>query len=405
MNFKESFFTALAALFANKLRALLTMLGIIIGVAAVITMIAIGEGAQKAVIERIQSLGTNLLFISPGAARGGGMVVIQFGTSVRLKNSDAEAILAKAPAVDAIVPELNRSAQVKYENRNWNTRIIGTTPDYEEVRNFKAVFGRYFTNSEERGVATVCVVGQTIVDNLFPTSDPLGKRIRIAGANFEVIGVLESKGQSGFQNPDDQIIVPLSTAQRRLFGVDYLSQVTAKVVNDNKMDEAFLEIERILRREHKLREEQDNDFTIRNQADIISTFQETQQTFTFLLAGIAAVSLLVGGIGIMNIMIVSVTERTREIGVRKAIGARKQDIMWQFLIESVVMSVTGGCLGIGLGVLASYLITTYGNLTPIISLNSITVSFVFASFVSIFFGIYPAWKAAISNVIDALRYE
>jgi putative ABC transport system permease protein len=405
MNFKESFFTALAALFANKLRALLTMLGIIIGVAAVITMIAIGEGAQKAVIERIQSLGTNLLFISPGAARGGGMVVIQFGTSVRLKNSDAEAILAKAPAVDAIVPELNRSAQVKYENRNWNTRIIGTTPDYEEVRNFKAVFGRYFTNSEERGVATVCVVGQTIVDNLFPTSDPLGKRIRIAGANFEVIGVLESKGQSGFQNPDDQIIVPLSTAQRRLFGVDYLSQVTAKVVNDNKMDEAFLEIERILRREHKLREEQDNDFTIRNQADIISTFQETQQTFTFLLAGIAAVSLLVGGIGIMNIMIVSVTERTREIGVRKAIGARKQDIMWQFLIESVVMSVTGGCLGIGLGVLASYLITTYGNLTPIISLNSITVSFVFASFVGIFFGIYPAWKAAISNVIDALRYE
>jgi putative ABC transport system permease protein len=405
MNFKESFFTALAALFANKLRALLTMLGIIIGVAAVITMIAIGEGAQKAVIERIQSLGTNLLFISPGAARGGGMVVIQFGTSVRLKNSDAEAILAKAPAVDAIVPELNRSAQVKYENRNWNTRIIGTTPDYEEVRNFKAVFGRYFTNSEERGVATVCVVGQTIVDNLFPTSDPLGKRIRIAGANFEVIGVLESKGQSGFQNPDDQIIVPLSTAQRRLFGVDYLSQVTAKVVNDNKMDEAFLEIERILRREHKLREEQDNDFTIRNQADIISTFQETQQTFTFLLAGIAAVSLLVGGIGIMNIMIVSVTERTREIGVRKAIGARKQDIMWQFLIESVVMSVTGGCLGIGLGVLASYLITTYGNLTPIISLNSITVSFVFASFVGIFFGIYPAWKAATSNVIDSLRYE
>jgi putative ABC transport system permease protein len=267
------------------------------------------------------------------------------------------------------------------------------------------VFGRYFTHAEELGVAKVCVIGQTIVDNLFPNSDPLGQIIRIAGESFQIVGVLESKGQSGFQNPDDQIVVPLSTAQRRLFGVDYLSQITAKVVNDERMDEAFLDIERILRREHKIREDQDNDFTIRNQADIIQTFQETQQTFTFLLAGIAAVSLLVGGIGIMNIMIVSVTERTKEIGVRKAIGARKQDIMWQFLIESVVMSVTGGFLGIGVGLLASYLITTYGNMTPMISLNSISVSFLFASSVGVFFGIYPAWKAANSNVIDALRYE
>ena len=405
MNFKESFLNALSALVANKLRALLTMLGIIIGVAAVITMIAIGEGAQKAVIERIQSMGTNLLFISPGAARTGGMTVVQFGTSVRMKNSDGEAIQGKSAAVDAIVPELNRNAQVKYENRNWNTRIIGTTPEYEEVRNFKAEYGRFFNYAEERGVATVCVIGQNIVENLFPTSDPIGKRIRINGVNFEVIGVLESKGQSGWMNPDDQIIVPLSTAQRRLFGVDYLSQMTAKIVSDKRMDEAFYDIERILRREHKLREDQDNDFTIRNQADIIATFQETQETFTFLLAGIAAVSLLVGGIGIMNIMIVSVTERTREIGVRKAIGARRSDIMWQFLIESVVMSVTGGLIGIGMGMLAAYLITTYGNLSPIISVNSIVISFIFASFVGIFFGIYPAWKAAMSNVIDALRYE
>jgi putative ABC transport system permease protein len=278
-------------------------------------------------------------------------------------------------------------------------------PEYEDVRSFKASYGRYFTHSEELGVAKVCVIGQTIVDNLFPTSDPLGQSIRIAGESFQVVGVLESKGQTGFQNPDDQIIVPLSTAQRRLFGVDYLSQITAKVVSDQNMDGAFLDIERVLRREHKLREDQDNDFTIRNQADIIQTFQETQQTFTFLLAGIAAVSLLVGGIGIMNIMIVSVTERTKEIGVRKAIGARKSDIMWQFLIESVVMSVSGGLLGIGTGILASYLITTYGNLTPMISMNSISVSFLFASFVGVFFGIYPAWKAANSNVIDALRYE
>jgi len=405
MNLKESFFTAFSALLANKLRALLTMLGIIIGVAAVITMIAIGEGAQKAVIDRIQSLGTNLLFVSPGAQRGGGVVVIQFGTSMRLKNADTEALKAKVPAAEAIVPELSRQAQVKFLNRNWSTRIIGTVPEYEEVRSFKAAFGRYFTHAEELGIAKVCVIGQTIVDNLFPNSDPLGQTIRIAGESFAVVGVLESKGQSGFQNPDDQIVVPLETAQRRLFGVDYLSQITAKVVDDRRMDEAFLDIERVLRRVHKIREDQDNDFTIRNQADIIQTYQETQQTFTFLLAGIAAVSLLVGGIGIMNIMIVSVTERTKEIGVRKAIGARKQDIMWQFLIESVVMSVTGGLLGIGLGLLASYLISTYGNLTPMISLNSISVSFLFASFVGVFFGLYPAWKAANSNVIDALRYE
>jgi len=405
MNFKESFLTALAALFANKLRALLTMLGIIIGVAAVITMIAIGEGAQKAVIDRIQSMGTNLLFVSPGAQRGGGVTVIQFGTSVRMRNSDSDALVENVPAAEAIVPEYNQRAQVKYQNRNWNTRVVGTIPEYEEVRSFKAAFGRYFTHAEEEGVAKVCVIGQTIVDNLFPIADPLGQTIRINGESFEIVGVLETKGQSGFQNPDDQIIVPLSTAQRRIYGVDYLSQITAKVVDDQKMDEVFLDIERVLRREHKLREDQANDFTIRNQADIIATFEETQQTFTFLLAGIAAVSLLVGGIGIMNIMIVSVTERTREIGVRKAMGARRNDIMSQFLIESVVMSVVGGCLGIGLGVLASYLIATYGNLTPIISVNSIALSFLFASFVGVFFGIYPAWKAATSHVIDALRYE
>jgi putative ABC transport system permease protein len=407
MEFKESIFTALAALVANKLRALLTMLGIIIGVAAVITMIAIGEGAQKAVIDRIQALGSNLLFVSPGAQRGGGVVVIQFGTSQRLMNKDSDAIgtAASGSSIDAVVPEFNRNAQVKYANRNWNTRIVGTMPEYEWVRNFPAVSGRYFTQSEEKAASPVCVIGQSIVDNIFVNEDPLGKTIRIAGHSFQVLGVLESKGQSGFQNPDDQIIVPLSTAQRRIFGVEYLSQITVKVLNDQGMDGAFLEIERVLRREHKLREEQDNDFTIRNQADIISTFQETQQTFTILLAGIAAVSLLVGGIGIMNIMIVSVTERTREIGIRKAIGARKLDIMWQFLIESVTLSVVGGCIGIGLGLFAPYLIKTFSTLTPLVSMSSIAVSFCFASVVGIVFGLYPAWKAAMSDTIEALRYE
>ncbi|MBM4168308.1 MAG: FtsX-like permease family protein [Ignavibacteria bacterium] len=405
MNFKESFLTSIGALVANKLRALLTMLGVIIGVGAVITMIAIGEGAQRSVMERIQSLGSNLLFISPGAQRGGGVVVIQFGTSQRLRLSDAEAITKGSPAVEAAVPEFSRNAQVKYENRNWNTRVLGTTPDYEWVRNFVVVEGRYFTAAEEKSAAKVCVLGSTVVENLFLGVDPLGATIRIGGQSFQVIGLLETKGGSGWQNPDDQIIVPLSTAQRRLFGVDFISNITAKVLDDKQMDAAFLDIERILRREHKLREEQDNDFIIRNQADIITTFQETQQTFTFLLAGIAAVSLVVGGIGIMNIMIVSVTERTREIGIRKAIGARKKDIMTQFLIESVALSVTGGLLGILTGVGASYLITTYGNLTPMISINAVVVSFLFATMVGIFFGIYPAWKAAQADIIEALRYE
>ncbi len=405
MNFNESFLTATSALFANKLRALLTMLGIIIGVAAVITMIGIGEGAQIAVMERIQSLGSNLLFVSPGAQRGGGVTVIQFGTSQRLRNEDAERIIQRVAAVEAVVPEFSRNAQVKYENKNWNTRIIGTVPEYESVRNFAAVEGRYFTKSEEKSYAKVAVIGQIIADNLFSGRDPIGQSMRISGQSFQVIGILETKGQSGFQNPDDQVIVPLSTAQRRIFGVDYVSQITAKVVDDKRMDEAFLEIERVIRREHKLREDQDNDFTIRNQADIITTFQQTQETFTYLLAGIAAVSLLVGGIGIMNIMIVSVTERTKEIGIRKAIGARKRDVMLQFLIESVVMSITGGILGILIGIGGSIVITSYGNLPSSISPNAIVMSFVFASFVGIFFGLYPAWKAAQSNVIDSLRYE
>jgi putative ABC transport system permease protein len=405
MNFRESFLTALNALFANKLRSLLTMLGIIIGVAAVITMIAIGEGSQQAVMERIQSLGSNLLFISPGASRGGPGMVVQTGTSQRLRMDDVEAIEQGSTAILALIPEFNRQAQVKYENRNWNTRIVGTTPEYEHVRNFSVMLGRYFTHAEEKAASKVAVIGANIVENLFPSEDPVGKIIRVQGSSFEVIGVLESKGQSGFNNPDDQIIVPLTTAQRRLFGVDFLSQITAQVADPARSDTAFYDIERILRKKHKLRPEQDNDFSIRNQADIIQTFQETQATFTFLLAGIAAVSLLVGGIGIMNIMIVSVTERTKEIGIRKAIGARRRDVMTQFLIESVVMSVVGGIMGIIVGVGASYVITLYGNMNPIISIDSIVVSFAFASFVGIFFGLYPAWKAAQSNVIDALRYE
>jgi len=405
MNFGESFATALRALFANTFRALLTMLGVIIGVGAVITMVAIGEGAQQATVDRIQALGSNLLFVSPGAARGGGRVVMTAGSSIRLTAEDARAIAERSPAVEAVVPELSRSAQVKYENKNWGTRIIGTVPEYEWVRNFAVERGRYFTRAEQRGVAKVCLLGTTVAQNLFADADPIGARVRINGQAFNVIGILEPKGQSGWSNPDDQIIVPLPTAQRRLYGVDYLSQVTVKVARPEEMSTAFLDIERILRREHRLREEQDNDFTIRNQADIIATFQETQETFTILLAGIAAVSLVVGGIGIMNVMLISVTERTREIGIRKAVGARRRDILSQFLIESVVISVLGGVIGIGVGLVTSFVITTYGEWILLISPQAIGVSFLFALLVGIFFGLYPAWKASAADVIDALRYE
>ncbi len=405
MNFTESVLTALMALAANKLRSLLTMLGIIIGVAAVITMIAIGEGSQQAVMDRIQAMGSNLLFVSPGSSRSGGSFVRTSGTSQTMTLEDVTAIVESSPAIIAAVPEVSRTAQVKYENRNWNSRIVGTVPEYETVRNFPVTLGRYFTHAEERAAAKLALIGTAVAENLFVGDNPIGKTVRINGSAFQVIGILESKGQSGWNNPDEQIIVPLKTAQYRLFGIEYLNQITVQVADQNLSDSAFFAIERTLRKKHKLRVDQDNDFSIRNQADLISTFQETQETFTFLLAGIAAVSLLVGGIGIMNIMIVSVTERTKEIGIRKAIGARQRDIMWQFLIESVFMSVFGGILGILVGIGLSYSITAYGNLNTIISPQSIYVSFLFASFVGISFGLYPAWKAAMSNVIDALRYE
>lgn len=405
MNFTESIITALNSLTANKLRSLLTMLGIIIGVAAVITMIAIGEGSQQAVMNRIQALGSNLLFVSPGSSRSGGSMVRTAGSSQTMTVDDVPAILESSPAILAAVPEVTRNAQVKYENRNWNSRVVGTVPDYETVRNFPVTLGRYFTHAEERAAAKVAIIGTAVAENLFLGDNPIDKVVRINGSAFQVIGILEPKGQSGWNNPDEQIIVPLKTAQFRLFGIDYLNQITVQVASQEVSDSAFYAIERTLRKKHKLRVDQDNDFSIRNQADLIATFQETQETFTFLLAGIAAVSLLVGGIGIMNIMIVSVTERTKEIGIRKAIGAQRRDIMWQFLIESVFLSVFGGILGILVGIGLSFSIATYGNLNTIISPQSIYVSFFFASFVGVSFGLYPAWKAATSNVIDALRYE
>ena len=400
----ESFITALTALWANKLRSLLTMLGIIIGVGAVITMIGLGEGAQRSVQERITAMGSNLLTVHPGAARGGGGSVRTGGTA-RLFVSDADAIMERAQFVNAVIPEMSRNLQVQYHNRNWDARVVGTSTLYPEVRNHLPVDGRFFTDSEDRAAAKVAVLGSAIATELYGRGSAVGEVIRISGERFQVIGVLEEKGTGGWNNPDEQVFIPLMTAQRRLLGRDHLSNITIQINTQENMEIATIEVERVLRREHRLRADQDNDFRIRNQADLISTFQDTQRTFSFLLAGIAGVSLIVGGIGIMNIMIVSVTERTREIGIRKAVGARRKDVLMQFLLEAIMLSVIGGLIGIAAGMFASHMLAQFAGWNTVILIEAVILSFVFAAGIGIFFGIYPARKAAKQNVIESLRYE
>ncbi len=404
MEFNESLRIAFSSLAANKMRSALTMLGIIIGVAAVITMVGLGSGAQKAIAERIQSMGSNLLFIRPGSSQFGHIRMAE-GSRVSLKEEDLQALREKSRYAAFVLPEFSRNAQLQYENQNRNVQVSGTTPEYGIVRNTKVIQGRYFTADEVATAERVAVIGTEVRDNLFSRIDPIGKTLKINQDNFIVIGVLEKKGQMGWMNQDDVVLIPITTAQKRVFGADYYTGITVKVIDETKMTDALIEVEKILRRQHRLSREQDNDFTIRNQSDVISTFQETNRTFGFLLAAIAGVSLLVGGIGIMNIMLVSVTERTREIGIRKAIGARKRDILMQFLVESTTLSLSGGIIGILLGIFLSWALSNWAQWNTMISLSSILLSFGFATFVGLFFGIYPARKASMLDPIIALRYE
>ncbi len=406
MDIREGISVAFSAVMANKMRAALTMLGIIIGVGAVITMVALGAGAQQATMQRIQALGSNLLFLESGPSRMG-PVTAAVGSSIKMTRKDVEAVETQCEEITAVVPEFRRGSQVKYGNKNWNTRIVGTTPNYGEVRNVAAVAGRFFTAQEEAARARVCLIGSTVKDNLFdPNEDPVGKTLRIGRMNFQIIGVLETKGQSGgWMNPDDQVLIPLATAQMRLFGVDFINSAALQVADASLMETAFYEVERVMRRQHRLRDNQDNDFQIRNQADILATFEETSKTFSSLLAGVAGVSLMVGGIGIMNIMLVSVTERTREIGIRKAVGARRRDILVQFLLEALALSLLGGLIGVIVGVTASTLLAKWAAWNTQISMNAIGVSFLFAAAVGIIFGLYPARRAALQDTIVALRYE
>jgi len=405
INFLESFAVAFSALRANKVRSILTMLGIIIGVAAVIAMIALGQGAKKAVEDSISALGTNLLMIRPGSASQG-RVMLGAGSSVRLKQQDLDAIKAKVTGITALAPELSRSGQLKYGNKNWNSQVVGTTPEYEFIRNAPTAEGAYFTRQDDATRARVAVIGQTVVDNLFePGEDPVGRQIKINNISFTVTGVLKVKGQQGFSNQDDIVLVPLQTAQKRLLGLDFFTNINVQVADLSLMDQVSMDIEQALRKSHKLASGQDNDFNIRNQADIMATRTETAKTLTWLLASVAFVSLVVGGIGIMNIMLVSVTERTREIGVRIALGARKRDVLAQFLTEAITLSLVGGIIGIGLGVGATILMSKLAGWSTLISSGSILLAFIFSATVGIFFGLYPAKKAASLNPIEALRYE
>ena len=401
---KENLLVSVFSIFSNKLRSFLTMLGIVVGVAAVITMIAIGQGASVQITQRISQMGANLLMVRPGAERMGPARGAS-GSVTSLKYEDAQAIAEQCPSIAKVDASYSRNAQVVYGNKNTNTNINGVTPNFPGVNNFPIGKGSFITENDNRLMRRVAVLGKTVVKDLFGGEDPTGQYIKIKRSNFQVIGVMSEKGGSGFRDQDDVIFIPLKTAQKRLFGVDYVSVINVQAKSQDVMEKAPIEISRLLRERHRLRTSEADDFHVDSQADILSTVQETGKTFTMLLAGIAIVSLVVGGSGIMNIMFVSVTERTREIGIRKAIGAQKRDILGQFLVEAIIVSLSGGLIGIVLGILASRFASQFGGWSTVVTSASVLLSFSFAFGVGLFFGFYPARKAALLNPIDALRYE
>ena len=397
---------AVESLFVHKARALLTMLGIIIGVGAVIAMVAVGQGAQEAVEAQISSLGTNILIVFPSATMFGG-VSSGAGAAQTLTEADVNAIVERCPDVAAASPQAVTMRQVVYGSQNWNTRIQGGNTDYLKIRDWGVQSGASFSEQDVRAMTKVCLLGQTVVAHLFPDGEnPVGKIIRIYKLPFTVVGVLTEKGQNamGFDQ-DDVIIVPFPTVQRLLMGIDYVSQIIMSAVSKDRIPDAQAEVTDILRIRHRLQDWQANDFTIRNQADIAAAATSTSSIMTMLLGSIASVSLIVGGIGIMNIMLVSVQERTREIGIRISIGARKGDILGQFLIEAVMISLMGGIVGIVIGLASSSVISRLAGWPVLVSSSSVLLAFAFSAAVGVFFGFYPARKASNLSPIDALRYE
>jgi putative ABC transport system permease protein len=395
----------LEGLKANKLRSILTMLGIIIGVAAVITMVSLGLGVQERVRSSIASLGSNLLIVLPGGTTSSG-ARMAYGTGARLTYDDAKGIEKSIDNVAAVAPAVSRSYQVVYGNQNWTTSVEGTTPSYMQVRDFAVKEGSSFTVRDLDSRGRVAVVGKTVAENLFAGAESVGQTIRINKAPFRVLGVLESKGQSaGGQDQDDVIFIPLTTAQQRMMGITYVQRISIQAASEEAVNQVQDDVTEFLRIRHRIRAGEENDFSVRNLAAVMEAATESVATITVLLGFIAAISLLVGGIGIMNIMLVSVTERTREIGIRKALGATFRDILLQFLIEAIVIGIAGGLIGIGLGVAVAYILSYFSGWATIISFLAIFVSFVFSVAIGLFFGLYPARKAALLDPIEALRYE
>ncbi|HPL63476.1 MAG TPA: ABC transporter permease [Syntrophales bacterium] len=396
------------ALRVNKMRSSLTMLGIIIGVGAVIAMLAIGTGASEQVSKQIASMGSNLIVILPGSTTSGG-IRMGAGTTPTLTSHDADAIEKECPAVAEVAPVLNGVAQVVYGSQNWSTGVVGTTPEMLSVRDWPLQSGRNFTDQDIRSAAKFCLLGKTVADNLFGELDPVGQIIRIKNAPFTVIGILASKGQSPTgHDQDDTVYIPVTTAQKKIFGTSFPGMVRSiriKARGPEYLEEAEAQIKDLLRQRHRIGPRQDDDFTIRNLTQMMQAAEQSAKVMTLLLGAIASVSLLVGGIGIMNIMLVSVTERTREIGIRLAVGAKSWDIRLQFIIEALTLSLIGGLAGIILGVSGSGLLSHFAGWKTIVSPLSILLAFGFSGLVGIFFGFYPAYKASLLNPIDALRYE
>jgi putative ABC transport system permease protein len=403
--FAQSFPSALEALRANKGRAVLTTLGIVIGVAAVIAIVALGQGSQAAVTERLAGLGTNVLTINPGSTRSSG-IRGGAGTDTSLKLEDADAIQANIKGVADISPIVAGSAQVIAGNQNWSTRVQGVRPSYQQIQNWTVETGGFFSDADDEGSRNVVVIGQTVATNLFnrPTA-AVGQYIQVRNVPMIVVGVLASKGTGFGGDQDDVVFVPFNTARIRLFGATSLNSIALEAEQADEMTRMTTDIQRLLRVRHKLANNVPDDFTIRNNNSLVDTVTGVSQTMTLLLGGVAAVSLVVGGIGIMNIMLVSVTERTREIGIRMAIGARGSDILAQFLTEAVVLSSLGGLIGIGIGVAIAYSAKNVFGWAIVVPLWSVAIAFGFAAMVGIFFGIYPARKASQLDPIEALRYQ
>ncbi len=397
--------SAFRALQRNKMRSFLTMLGIIIGVGAVIAMLAIGQGAKYSVEQQISALGTNVLIVLPGSQQTGG-VRVGAGSVTTLTEDDAAAIARECPAVALVSPGTRSVGQVIAGNLNWATSIEGTGSEYLDIRQWKIAYGDFYTDQDIKSAAKVCVFGKTVADNLFPDASPVEQNVRIRNVPFKVIGVLEKKGQNAMgQDQDDIILAPYTTVARRLSWFPYIRQILVSATTPANIPVAQEQIAELLRMRHKLSPYDQDDFTIRNQADLATAATATTDVLTILLASIASVSLLVGGIGIMNIMLVSVTERTREIGIRMSVGARGRDILTQFLIEALVLSLVGGIVGMVLGVAGSTVISRMAGWPTVVTAFSIVLSFGFSIAVGVFFGFYPARKAALLNPIDALRYD